>query len=311
MSPDVSVVVCTYNRADLLRDTLESLCSQDCDQSRYEVLVVDNNSTDSTKDTAQSFMRYGNVRYVFEPRQGLSCARNRGLHEAHSDYVAFIDDDAVAPPSWLTTAFRVVSRWRPAAFGGPYYPRYIRPKPRWFRDAYASQGLGDTAKHIEGPGLSGGNIFFRREVLERMGGFDESLGMKGSQLGYGEETAVLKRLGTDFPDETVYYEPELAVLHLVKPQRMSLRWSVKHNFIAGGYSFRFLGPGQGALESRFAIVLRDAGRVLCALLLETLRAVTARDKNRYPHIENALYERCLPQVRRLGWLSAQLQIKLR
>ncbi|MGD8380729.1 MAG: glycosyltransferase, partial [Syntrophobacterales bacterium] len=93
----ISVIVCTYNRAELLGGTLRTLCHQTLDTSEYEVIVVDNNSTDNTREVVDEFCRRSsNVRYCFEPQQGLSHARNQGLQEAKGKYVAYIDDDARA-----------------------------------------------------------------------------------------------------------------------------------------------------------------------------------------------------------------------
>lgn len=95
----VSVIVVTYNRADMLVDTLESLTRQ----SRLpdEVLVVDNNSTDTTRQVAESFMGRLNLRYIFEKIQGTSTARNTGVENATGDILAFLDDDCVADKEWL------------------------------------------------------------------------------------------------------------------------------------------------------------------------------------------------------------------
>jgi len=90
----ISVIVCTYNRAELLRELLPTLCEQTVAFTQYEVIVIDNGSTDHTKTVAAVFAaRYPQVRYCYEPRQGLSHARNRGWQEAKGDYVAYIDDD--------------------------------------------------------------------------------------------------------------------------------------------------------------------------------------------------------------------------
>jgi len=92
--PDVSVVLSTYNRAHVLPRALDSLLDQDHDHARYEVIAVDNNSTDGTREHIESFStRASNLRYVFEAKQGLSHARNAGILAARAPLIAFTDDD--------------------------------------------------------------------------------------------------------------------------------------------------------------------------------------------------------------------------
>ena len=94
MKPSISVVVCTFNRAQLAATAIESLCEQTADKSQYEVIVVDNNSQDNTREVTEDFCsRYPNLRYCLEEEQGLSHARNRGWRESRGVYVAYVDDD--------------------------------------------------------------------------------------------------------------------------------------------------------------------------------------------------------------------------
>lgn len=101
----ISVVVCTFNRADILPLALQSLCEQTPHHDQTEIIVVDNNSPDNTRQVVDEFIeKYPNIRYCFEPIQGLSHARNRGWREARGEYVGYLDDDAKAPPEWLHSA---------------------------------------------------------------------------------------------------------------------------------------------------------------------------------------------------------------
>lgn len=145
----ISVILCTYNRADLLATALQTLCEQSLDKREYEVIVVDNNSADETRQVAEAFCRdYANVRYVFETRQGLSHARNRGWREARGEYVAYTDDDCKLPSQWLAVAKQVIEEISPGVLGGPYFAFYNTPKPRWFKDSYGSRDLGDQARAL-------------------------------------------------------------------------------------------------------------------------------------------------------------------
>ncbi|MGH8639481.1 MAG: glycosyltransferase family A protein, partial [Burkholderiales bacterium] len=100
-APLVSVVLCTFNRSQLLGGAVEALLRQDPETPAYEVIVVDNNSTDATRDVIEGFLPGGRVRYQFESRQGLSVARNRGIEIARGDIIAFTDDDVRVRPAWV------------------------------------------------------------------------------------------------------------------------------------------------------------------------------------------------------------------
>ena len=135
--PAISVVICTYNRAELLANGLQSLCEQTLTMSHYEVIVVDNNSNDNTRAVTENFcQQYPNIRYFFETQQGLSHARNRGWREAKADYVAYIDDECKVPSQWLTIAKQIIDRLSPAVFGGPYYGYHNTLPPRWWKESY-------------------------------------------------------------------------------------------------------------------------------------------------------------------------------
>ena len=121
----ISVIICTYNRADLLTDVLQTVCEQTLERSEYEVIVVDNNSTDDTSAVSHTFVaRYSNVRYCFEPQQGLSHAPNRGWREARGDVVIYLDDDCIVPYGTQVVASEIIEQHFPDLFGGPFEPFY-------------------------------------------------------------------------------------------------------------------------------------------------------------------------------------------
>lgn len=183
-----SVVVCTYNRADLLVDALETLGQQDFDPSLYEIIVVDNNSQDHTRQvTAEFSQRHPPIRYCFEPNQGISHARNRGWQEARGKYVAYIDDECRVPPQWLAIAQEVIQQVAPGVFGGPYFACYPSAKPAWFKDEYGSHSKGKTARLLNSDEyLSEANLFCDRLLLKAVGGFDPNFGHRGKALATGK-----------------------------------------------------------------------------------------------------------------------------
>ena len=299
----ISVVICTYNRAELLANSLQTLCEQTTNKSHYEVLVVDNNSQDSTPNLTKTFCRnYPNIRYFLETRQGLSHARNRGWQEAKGLYVAYVDDDCKMPIQWLKIAMKIIDRIAPAAFGGPAYAFYNSPKPYWWKDNYG------TFEHSQSPRslhqsefLMGCNIFVRRSVLKAMCGFDVTLGMYDQNLGYGEETELQSRLCATMTDEIIYYDPKLFVYHMVRPEQMSLRWILNSRFVGGRYSnYVFNDDNAQAVRPSKLKLLVKAVLILLRLFLDIIVGVLRRDRKRYPYLQNYLYENTAKYVGVLG-----------
>lgn len=236
MSPCLlSIVVCTYNRAKILNDCLLSLSTQSASADFFEIIVVDNNSNDSTQMVVGTFCKNDKrFRLVNEFKQGLSHARNRGWQEAKGEYVAYIDDDAVAFPGWAESiAVFIENKQSVAAFGGPYEAMNNAPVPPWFPPEYGYFDLGDSIISLDAQTqfLCGTNMVFRRELLQEIGGFSSGLGMSGGKLSYGEETRLqieLKRKGHE-----IYYVPSIRVKHLLATEKMSFRWLMKSVYSVG------------------------------------------------------------------------------
>lgn len=233
--PPVSLVICTYNRADLLEILLQSVQEQDADPTLYEVLVIDNRSTDNTPAVCA---HYG-VRHIVEDQQGLSYARNRGWHEAAGDYLAYIDDDCKLPKSYLSAVINVIRDLHPAAFGGGCFPFYLTPKPRWFMDRYGlSVNQGENMRQmLDHEWLEGLNMIIRRDVVDRLDGFNVSLGMTGKKIAFAEDSDFFMRLHHEYPNAEVYYTPTTYVYHLVRPEKMVFADSIRRQY-AGGRDVR-------------------------------------------------------------------------
>lgn len=226
----VSVVVCTYNRVEILKGAIESLCSQTADSSLYEIIVVDNNSTDDTQKVVE---RFGNVHYYPETRQGLSHARNRGWQVAQGKYVAYIDDDAKAERNWLENVILFIKRCPDVvAFGGPYKGFSMIKKPEWYKESYGSWTLGEEERPIKpDEWINGTNMIFKRSLLEELGGFDVKLGMTGTRILYGEETNLLIKIRQN--GHSIFYVPNIIVKHLIADYKLNLKWMFKSRFNNG------------------------------------------------------------------------------
>ena len=304
----ISIVICTYNRAHLLAGALQSVCEQPLDSSEYELIVVDNNSTDNTRAVTESFaQRYPNLRYCFEPQQGLSHARNRGFWCAQGEYVGYLDDDAKASAAWLAVAQEIITRLAPGVFGGPYYAFYNSPQPRWWKDSYRSREHAEKARPLTGyyEDLSGNNIFFRRTLLEKMGGFDPQFGMSGDKIATCEETEFLLRIRETMPNELIYYDPRLTITHLVHAKKMTFKWLIRHRF-ADGRSHGRMYHASKPLSKRK--LLRQSTRLLLSLVKHLVRSVWGREQTQYPYVQNYWFEQALPRVEKLGSLYEQWQM---
>jgi glucosyl-dolichyl phosphate glucuronosyltransferase len=297
----MSVVLCTYNRHDLMAAALSSLCEQTLAPSLYEIIVVDNNSTDGTRQhVAECSRLYPHIRYCFEPQQGLSHGRNSGYQLAQGLYVAYIDDDCTVPREWLDIARNVITNVAPALFGGPYQPFYNSLKPRWYLDRYGTYDGGQVARALDQTEyLSGTNLFIKRSLLEQLGGFNIEVGMVGTRLGYGEETALQRRVRQEHHTAMIYYEPRLTVFHLVRSEKMQLSWCAKQMFVSGRDWQRVL--YETAAERIHAVrSCFRAAHALLALAGGIVLGILARDRTRYPFIENYLYEVVFIHLQTLG-----------
>jgi glucosyl-dolichyl phosphate glucuronosyltransferase len=239
MKPLISVVICTYNRADRLLLALEALTQQTASSDSFEVLVVDNRSSDRTAEVCQSFQeRFVHFRYIYESVQGLSKARNTGWQAAESPYIAYLDDDAIPCAEWveaIVTVFETVEP-KPVSIGGPIYPLWEIPRPNWITPVmetlFTMLDGGDTPRWFaENEYPWGANVIYRRDALEKAGGFCEQLGRIGQSLLSGEETllnATLKAQGEKF-----YYSPQAAVSHWVPKERINPDWLVERSYWQG------------------------------------------------------------------------------
>ncbi|HYB53873.1 MAG TPA: glycosyltransferase [Thermoanaerobaculia bacterium] len=227
----LSVVIGTFNRALLLEGTLRALAEQRVPESlKWEIVVVDNNSRDETARVVAAFVEMAAVptRRFFEPQQGLSHARNRGLREARGSLIAFIDDDVLPAPDWVAQIAAAIDRWDALGVGGRILPRWESAPPRWLAENPRLLDRLAVMDFEEGrllalpldpqPQVWGANMAFRRELFERVGGFDPRRGVVGARLFRGEESALIDRaleLGLK-----IAYDPAPTVFHRIGPERM-------------------------------------------------------------------------------------------
>lgn len=227
-----SVVVPTYNRAGMLQSVVSALLEQrNCPE--YEVIIVDNNSTDATATVAAALCSAsrGRMKYVLEQTIGSSAARNCGIAAARGDIVAFLDDDAIPRVEWLASILNTYANYPDAwCVGGKILLRLPDERPAWF-NAHSMRvtsllGLfdrGDGVHRLAYPlDVWGGNLSVRKDVLRRIGGFDVSLGLAGRRPLYGEETELCWRIQRE--GGGVYYCGGAVVDHVVAPAKLTKRY---------------------------------------------------------------------------------------
>lgn len=235
----LSVAICTYNRAALLVRALESVAKQTLPGNTLEILIVDNGSSDGTRDVvAKLQLKNPAIRYVVESKPGIAHARNRALAEARGDYLAFIDDDAWADPKWLENLVAPIQSVRPTpeCVVGPVSLVWDGKRPEWFPARFESllcrYDMGAVPRFLEAGGyLLTTNSLFHRETLLSLGGMRTDLGHRRKVLIGGEDNDVFNRLVAN--GSRVYYEPNARVFHPVPKERQTRRFLLRRLFWDG------------------------------------------------------------------------------
>lgn len=237
--PLISVIVATRDRSDYLRLCLQALTRQTLPPEAFEILVVDNGSSDDTGEVLRDFRRsMPNLHLVREERAGLSRARNAGVQASTAELVAFTDDDAVPAPDW---AERISARYAQlgaevAVLGGEVNPIWEAPRPEWLTNTLLrplSAGLlwSPTARILRGDEwLMEVNIAYRKSRLLEFGGFSEDLGRIGDSLLSGEGciNLIMIRAGLK-----LFYDPEILVGHHIPASRLTRTWFRRRYFWQG------------------------------------------------------------------------------
>ena len=283
-----SIIVCTYNRCDILKITLPYYKSLIIPAGiKLDVIIVDNNSSDETKPFVEKYSKnntdnHSSLTYIFEPEQGLSHARNTGYKHAKGDYIAYIDDECILPENWLEEAINTINvADTPAFLGGPYYGKFLPGRTStWykesFRDFYLLQkNIPDGA--LKNNYLSGCNFITRRDVFSKIDLFDTNLGMTGNTLNYGEEQDFQKRLISQYPDEVIWYISKLFVWHLIRDEQMSILHDFKEALVRGQSS---------AKEKKFSLLqlffsplllIAVIGRALLSALWKLIESLFSKE----------------------------------
>lgn len=225
-------MICTHDRHDLLPAAIDSLKQQSLPARDFEILIVDNSSDpEAAAASASKYSGIGNLRYITESSPGLSNARNVAARNCETEYLAYMDDDAIADENWLHQLLCAWGQFETEAgvVGGRVDPIWGSPRPAWLHDhllGYVSVvnwgGLCRQAAPNEW--FAGTNVSYRTESILRLGGFSTALGRHGkdaSLLG-NEELALSEKIRST--GKILVYAPLARVNHLVAAGRLNTTW---------------------------------------------------------------------------------------
>ena len=299
---EISMVIPSYKRPDLLELLLDSLLEQTVSREIFEVIVVDNApGGDPRVEKLCESEKYKviGLTYVHQPDPGTSQARNRGITMARARLVGFADDDNVLPRTWIENALECHKRYPHEIIGGPYLPFYTSSKPAWMRDSYLTLSWGVEARRLgEREHLFGGNMAWPAKLLGEVGGFSTAIGRVGSNQEYGEETEI--QIRAEQAGAGRWFDPQLYNYHHVPPGHMRTSWFVRSRWYHGKAKARvFLHdlvrtdrrPPYRVAGAWYRSAIRHFLGILGRLLV-----LPFRDRTRHPGYQNYIVEVICPKV---------------
>ncbi|MDR1683366.1 MAG: glycosyltransferase family 2 protein [Candidatus Symbiothrix sp.] len=229
MTVKFSIIVCTYNRAEYLKRTLQCIVEQTYSPEYFELLIVDNNCSDGTADVCQSFIAQHptlKIRYLKEKQQGISYARNLGVNEAQGVWIVFLDDDETVKPDFLQQLDDFSEEYLQAELiSEPVQPVYETAPPDWMspymlRLLTGAYNKGRSVKIVGRKDYPGtGHAVFKRYLFLRYGAFNTDLGRKGNSLMGAEDKDFFLRLIQN--NVRCYYVPKAVVFHHIPTSKLS------------------------------------------------------------------------------------------
>jgi glucosyl-dolichyl phosphate glucuronosyltransferase len=236
----ITVILCTYNRCRDLRTALDSVAASILPESvGWDVLVVDNNSSDQTREVVREYCAKhpDHFKYLFEPTPGKSYALNAGIRQAAGDVLAFMDDDVTVDPNWLRNLTAALHNEEWAGAGGRIILQWPSAVPQWLamegplaRHGFPGFDQGTEPCELVGPPF-GTNMAFRKSMFEKHGGFRLDLGPSPHNEIRNEDTEYGRRLIS--AGERIRYEPQAIVYHPVPAEKLNKKHLLKWGFDKG------------------------------------------------------------------------------
>jgi glucosyl-dolichyl phosphate glucuronosyltransferase len=242
----LSVIIPTRNRGHFLQDAIGSILDQSLPAEYYEIIIVDNGSSDDTKTVVESLKSKNSkkIRYVHESEPGLHNGRHRGVREAVGDILVFVDDDIIADPIWLEMILKTFNDSDVALVGGKVLPKWEGEVPPWI-DVFKNKteygwtigylsllDFGNASKEIPGKFVFGCNFSIRKDVLYECGGFHPD-GMPDELIQYRGDGETALAVAIQARGYRIIYEPKAAIYHRVPFERLTIEYFCQRAFNQG------------------------------------------------------------------------------
>jgi glycosyltransferase involved in cell wall biosynthesis len=319
-----SVIIPTLNRCNLLADVVASVRAQCFPADQYEIIVVDNGSTDGTRELVERLNQDGGkpIHYVYEPRPGLHWARHAGARAAQGDILAFTDDDALVTSGWLVGLSMAYDDPQVGAAGGPIHVHWRTPAPPWVPPlgTFGHLDYGPEYQELAWPRtIYGGNFSVRKQALFDVGGFNPDTAAEDRLVGDGETGLCRKLYSAGWK---IVYVPEALIYHVQDGATITLS-TMRHRY---AQQARFLAYADYKAQRQSTVrLLRRTGRMLLRAADRKLRALKhwpAQDLAYYRHEVNvaaalagaeyylrlALSQRFRQLVLREDWISESAEV---
>jgi glycosyltransferase involved in cell wall biosynthesis len=235
---DISVILATYKRSDILFKTLESFCSLETGKFKWEVLIVDNAGDEKTQKVVEKFINMLPIKYLLEKKKGKNNALNKALDVAEGNLYIFTDDDILADPKWLEEILKGSRYWTDyCVFGGRIlakFPSGKIPIPRdhpFFEIAYAVADWNIKEGPYQATNVLGPNMAIRAEVFHKGLRFEPNVGPNGTNYIMGSETEFTVRL--ENAGLRPVYLPRSLVYHQIRPEQLNMKWIYERAFRFG------------------------------------------------------------------------------
>ena len=242
---DVTIAICTWNRSESLRRTLEQFTRLEADAGcSWELLVVNNNSTDGTDAVVESFGSRLPVRLLHESQAGQSYARNLAIREARGRVIAWTDDDVLVEPDWLTALMKAFAEFDADWVFGRSAPYWPESPPSWYSTRvsglfaeldYGAQAfiVADRDKPFYGLNHAG-----TAQAHKRLNGYRTEFGLKGEGGGVGEDVDIFERAFA--AGMKIVYTPAALVHHVIPEDRTRKRWHRHRMWVSNEVVFKYL-----------------------------------------------------------------------
>jgi len=240
---DISIIVITRNRSQLLSKCLLPLVEQLKDREAIEVLIIDNNSTDSTSDFLIDFTTKNSQFHCFiEYQVGASFARNKGIAIAKGSWLCFLDDDGIPDSDFIDKLVFTIQNYHFDGFGGMWYPYADKIVPSWIpKEVTTMRLLTKIISEIPyGGTVAAGICAFKKEIIIKAGCFSTDVGPRDGKMGYGEEDFLQQNIWLQ--GGIIGFNPEWSMRHYVSDIKLSLMWNLKRYYLKGRDSSAYLAP---------------------------------------------------------------------